>query len=681
MSDRGSLPRQSPPGSLVSTPFQEIGPKMSALPMTPGHGSHSMVEGYFSVKRNKSGNLTLPQSSIPSTPGTRTTTQEITPEHNRKPEKTAQLTQSAHKKQAVSIDTSKAQREQGYVSSPRTASATSGYSQETIYHNAQERPGSVAQRLTHRDSIRPEDEDCELPQNIATLVLNAVPLQLFIAKPTSGDLVWTNSKFDAFRSQGDGRVRDPWKNVHNEDRSGLLKAWKDALRSGSQFTETLRIKRFNSDSDFRWFVFRASTMMSNSGRLLYWLGSFMDVHESHMRDLAASQMQTTMEKDSKMRAMANAIPQILFEAVEGQGVIGVNQQWQMYSGQTDEEAKGLGFARHVHREDMHKCAVLTDTVVTEEGGMTLEQDENGRISYSTEVRLRSKKGDFRWHLIRLIKYQSQVTSSGVGSWYGTCMDIEVRMNLERDLSAANKKVHSEMESKTKFFANMSHEIRTPLNGILGSMPWLVEWQLDHDQRRTLDMIQNSANNLRELVDNILDVTKVEAGKMTLVPKWFSVRSLCEEVIDTCSSRAIERGLELNYSLESDIPSPVKGDPFRVRQVLLNLMGNSVKFTQEGEAYLRCLMRPPPGQDDITNKAHLCFDITDTGRGFNEDEFKRLFKQFGQIEGASQHDAGSGLGLFLSKQLVEMHGGELSVASKVGEGSTFSFYVTVEVDAH
>ena len=118
---------------------------------------------------------------------------------------------------------------------------------------------------------------------------------------------------------------------------------------------------------------------------------------------------------------------------------------------------------------------------------------------------------------------------------------------------------------------MSHEIRTPLNGILGSMPWLIESSLDHDQRRTVDTIQNSANNLRELVDNILDVTKVEAGKMALLPKWFNVRTLCEEVVDTVSSRAIERGLELNYSLDTTVPPMVKGDAFRVRQILLNLM--------------------------------------------------------------------------------------------------------------
>ena len=443
-----------------------------------------------------------------------------------------------------------------------------------------------------------------------------------------------------------------------------------------------------------------------------------------MKNVEASEIEATMARDSKIRALADAIPQILFEAIEGDGIVAVNQQWHSYSGQTLEDARGLGFAKHVHREDLHKCGILSPSEVaaivrspttsssSSESNKTVgpplpaqnnlfspdlnslermiklksvvvEKDENGRLYYLTEIRLKSKRGGYRWFLVRLVRVDTGLgqSQSGKASWYGTCTDIETRKTLERELNQANEKVHSEMSGKTKFFANMSHEIRTPLNGILGSMPWLVDSELDHDQRRTVDTIQNSANNLRELVDNILDVTKVEAGKMALLPKWFHVRNLCEEVVDTVSSRAIERGLELNYSLEANVPVTVKGDAFRVRQVLLNLLGNSVKFTEQGEVYMRCSFRDVSSSDsksDTPNIGLLAFDVVDTGRGFKEDDFQRLFKQFGQVGGASSHEAGSGLGLFLSKQLVEMHGGELSVKSKADEGSTFSFHVKVEM---
>ncbi|KAK5098578.1 hypothetical protein LTR70_002465 [Exophiala xenobiotica] len=707
-SDRASVPRTSPPGSIAGTPLLDEVGMNSHFPPTPSKGGSEMVEGYFSAKRNRSGILNAGKQAAPTTPGGRNT-KEVSPERQRKPDRAQQVPQSSSKKQNVSVDTNKG-RSEAQNHNSRSASLTSEASYEQTPTSGVDR--IEFRRLLHRDSLKPEEGERNLPELIAALMLNAVPLQLFLAKPSNGDLVWTNRKFDAFRSQGEGRVKDPWKNVHSEDQPDLTKMWKQALRTGNQFTHYIRVKRFNSDSDFRWFVFRASTMLSNNGRLLYWVGSFLDVHEQYVKNLEAQDMQATMARDSKIRALADAIPQVLFEAVEGEGIVSVNQQWHTFSGQTLDEARGVGFARHVHRDDLHKCGMLAPADVPraasessqsttssqrtvqgshrrsrslfapddaalatmiQQGSVTAEKDENGRVSYTTEIRLRSKKGEFRWFLVRLVKVED-----GNASWYGTCTDIELRMNLERDLNEANKKVHMEMESKTKFFANMSHEIRTPLNGILGSMPWLVESQLDHDQRRTLDTIQNSANNLRELVDNILDVTKVEAGKMTLLPKWFDVRSLCEEVVDTCSSRAIERGLELNYTLCPDVPSTVKGDPFRLRQVLLNLMGNSVKFTQEGEVYLRCGMKVQPTANETF--ALLNFDVVDTGRGFNESEFKRLFKQFGQIEGASQHDAGSGLGLFLSKQLVEMHGGELSVTSKVGEGSTFSFFIRVETTA-
>jgi signal transduction histidine kinase/CheY-like chemotaxis protein/PAS domain-containing protein len=693
-SDRTSASKGSPGGSAAGTPYLD---QMGLRPMPPtpsGKSGSEMADSYFTAKRQKT-------PGQPTTPGAGPSSDEVA----RKSSQKSQTTSRGQGKK-VAISSAGRHEDQWIHTPPRRASTTT---ESDI--------GEASERADTRNQERP------LPELISQLMLNSVPLQLFLAKPKSGDLVWTNRKFDAFRSQGDERVRDPWKNVHDADRPALMKGWNDILKSGSQFTHYVRVKRFNSDSDFRWFIFRASTLLSASGRLLYWIGSFMDVHEQYIKNIEANEKEATVARDAKLRALADAIPQILFEALEGEGIVSVNQQWHAFSGQSLEDARGLGFAKHVHRDDLFKCGVLspsdaaavsslfsTDTSVSgstsssstqtiqplqrlakftqdtssldrlvDRGIITVERDENDRLSYSTEVRLRSKGGEFRWFLVRLVKVEARGLLSGRASWYGTCTDIDIRKGLERELNRANKKVHSEMESKTKFFANMSHEIRTPLNGILGSMPWLVESNLDHDQRRTVDTIQNSSNNLRELVDNILDVTKVEAGKMTLVYKWFHIRTLLEEIIDTVSSRAIERGLQLNYTVDADVPGTVKGDPFRLRQVLLNLMGNSVKFTEQGEVYTHCSVRPPtPGSGLEANHISLLFDVVDTGRGFNETEFQRLFKQFGQLDGGNNHDAGSGLGLFLSKQLVEMHRGELFAKSQEGEGSTFSFYITVEV---
>ena len=610
-SDRASATKDSPIGSVAGTPLLEHLGFNTALPPTPGKSGQEMVDSYFSAKRR------VGQAS---TPGPKPL--EDSPERSRKSQEKPQSAMRGQSRKSTHGSV-KARVEPSTPTAARPSSV-SAESEASDYYptSAMERFDTMIRRQSQQRSDARDDGERPLPDLISQLMLNSIPLQLFLAKPSTGDLVWTNRKFDAFRSQGEGRVRDPWKNVHDADRNGLVKGWNDALKSGSQFTHYVRVKRFNSDSDFRWFIFRASTLLSNNGRLLYWIGSFLDVHEQYMKTLEASEKEATMARDAKIRALADAIPQVLFEAVEGEGIVSVNQQWHAFSGQTLDEARSLGFARHVHRDDLHKCGVLspadvasitrspppgsakseasssgssTKTVqlplqktlfapdsasldrMIKGGAIAVEKDENGRLSYSTEIRLRSARGEYRWFLVRLVKVESTLLNNSRASWYGTCTDIETRKTLERDLNEANKKVHQEMEGKTKFFANMSHEIRTPLNGILGSMPWLVESTLDHDQRRTVDTIQNSANNLRELVDNILDVTKVEAGKMTLVPKWFHVRSLLEEVVDTVSSRAIERGLELNYSLDADVPVSVKADAFRVRQVLLNLLVSCALF--------------------------------------------------------------------------------------------------------
>ncbi|KAL4879703.1 hypothetical protein BJY04DRAFT_193450 [Aspergillus karnatakaensis] len=556
---------------------------------------------------------------------------------------------------------------------------------------------------------------------VAQLMLNSIPLHLFLAKPQSGEVIWTNSKFDAYRRSQpqDQKLRDPWQNIHNSERNHVAEQWANALRTGSQFTERVRVKRFNDEAAYRWFIFRANPLLSATGEVLYWIGSFLDIHEQHVTELKAAQEREKFAIDAKYRAFSNSVPQIVFEATESRGLIFVNEQWHLYTGQGLEEALNFGFAKHVHHDDLEKCGLLSlhlasgaqtttspsqstegphsniaetgnrdvntgnrVTPVLDElvkrGVASVQRDENGRTFYSTEIRLRSRGGDFRWHLVRLVRVETSSFGSDEASWYGTCTDINDRKNLERELNKAMQQLNNQMESKTKFFSNMSHEIRTPLNGILGTIPFILDTSLDTDQRRMLDTIQNSSTNLRELVDNILDVSRVEAGKMTLVSSWFHVRSVIEDVIDTVSSRAIDKGLEMNYLMDVDVPPMVIGDRFRIRQVLINLVGNAVKFTAQGEIHIRCSIYHDDSVLSNPTETLLNFDVVDTGKGFSAQDAERLMQRFSQLgQNGSQQNAGSGLGLFLSKQLVEMHGGRLTPSSKEGQGAQFSFYVRVD----
>lgn len=556
---------------------------------------------------------------------------------------------------------------------------------------------------------------------VAQLMLNSVPLHLFLAKPQSGEVIWTNSKFDAYRRSQpqEQRMRDPWQNIHSSEREHVAQEWANALRTGSQFTERVRVKRFNDESAYRWFIFRANPLLSSTGEVLYWIGSFLDIHEQHIAELKATQEREKFATDAKYRAFSNSIPQVVFEAAEYRGLIFANEQWHLYTGQKLEEALNFGFAKHVHPDDLEKCGMLSHQLIewhcrstsetkeqisehtrgkatnlperqfghgvtpaldelVKRGVASVQQDENGRVFYSTEIRLRSKGGDFRWHLVRLVRVETSSFGSGEASWYGTCTDINDRKNLERELNKAMQQLNNQMESKTKFFSNMSHEIRTPLNGILGTIPFILDTHLDTDQRRMLDTIQNSSTNLRELVDNILDVSRVEAGKMSLVNSWFHVRSVVEDVIDTVASRAIDKSLEINYLMDVNVPSMVIGDRFRIRQVLINLVGNAVKFTSQGEIHICCSVLYDQSAVSKNTELLLNFDVVDTGKGFSARDAERLMQRFSQLgQNGSQQHAGSGLGLFLSKQLVEMHGGRLTPSSKEGQGAKFSFYVKVD----
>ncbi|KAJ5135156.1 uncharacterized protein N7515_004434 [Penicillium bovifimosum] len=680
-SERSSV-KCSPAVSALGTPQLNFG-QLSAT-LSPGTSSQSAREGsdsYFNVPQHK---------------GARDSSTHRPRLHKSKTAANFDLSASISTGRSGNSDEFNTNEQSSHVASP-----------------LQEIRPPIAPSPTQQSSRQPSTSSFyaqlqrELPRpfsdTIAQLMLNSIPLHLFLAKPQTGEVIWTNSKFDAYRrsQHHEQKLRDPWQNIHSSEREHVHSNWANALRTGAQFTERVRVRRFNDESAYRWFIFRANPLLSSTGEVLYWIGSFLDIHEQHIAELEAIKEREKFAIDAKYRAFSNSIPQVVFEATENRGLIFVNEQWNLYTGQTLEEAHDLGFAKHVHPNDLEKCSGLSlnrtadnsdqtnngpsefmvgsalDELVRR-GVASLQKDGDGRVFYSTEIRLRSRSGDFRWHLVRLVRVKTSSFGSEEASWYGTCTDINDRKNLERELNKAMQQLNNQMESKTKFFSNMSHEIRTPLNGILGTIPFILDTQLDSDQRRMLDTIQNSSTNLRELVDNILDVSRVEAGKMSMVKSWFHIRSMIEDVIDTIASRAIDKGLEINYLIGEDLPSMVIGDRFRIRQVLINLLGNAVKFTAQGEIHICCDMYRDPSSAPGSTEAFLNFEVVDTGKGFSSEDAERLMQRFSQLgENGSQQHAGSGLGLFLSKQLVEMHGGKLTPSSKEGQGAKFSFNVKVD----
>ena len=287
------------------------------------------------------------------------------------------------------------------------------------------------------------------------------------------------------------------------------------------------------------------------------------------------------------------------------------------------------------------------------------------IDNKTEA-VRFPGGQIRWMQTTRFPYKDETgTIAGV---VGISHDITEQEIAKKSLTHARQKAEEANVAKSQFLANMSHEIRTPMNGVIGMADILKRTNLSPQQDEYVDIILRSGNNLIDIINDILDFSKIESGKIILERIPFSIRNIIEEIGDLLSTKASNKGINLATFIEPDVPELVKGDPVRLKQILLNLVNNGIKFTSEGDVIINVKLN-----ETSEDKYEMYFEVIDSGIGIPDDAQAYLFDSFTQVDPSTTRKfGGSGLGLAISKRLAEQMGGEIGVASNVNSGSKFWF---------
>jgi PAS domain S-box-containing protein len=434
--------------------------------------------------------------------------------------------------------------------------------------------------------------------------------------------------------------------VHPEDVERVRLASLETDRARPSYTCEYRV--ILPQGGERWIAEKADVAHGPNGEILRITGALIDVTDRKRTEAAL----TSTEKRLARTMLGTRDGVWERDVTTGR----------LWFGPHFEELLGLETGELGHSRERFWALVHPEDVARTQ--QVLDDHLSLGTACDVETRVRHKAGHYEWMRFRA---QAERDSAGRATWLAGSMQLVTDRKLAEQAALDAKLVaEAANRAKSSFLANVSHEIRTPMNGVIGMSQILSETDLDPTQREYVDIIRGSANSLLSLINDVLDLSKIEADRLELEQVDFDVRDV---VYDTASATALQaavKGIELVVDIDADVPVLARGDPVRLRQIILNLIGNAEKFTHEGHILLRLSCTNGNGGNSVMH-----IEVSDTGIGIPADRLDRLFKSFSQVDSSTtRHYGGTGLGLSIVKRLVQRMGGDVTVESQVGKGSKF-----------
>ncbi|MCX8027092.1 MAG: PAS domain-containing protein [Thermodesulfovibrionales bacterium] len=451
------------------------------------------------------------------------------------------------------------------------------------------------------------------------------------------------------------RVETFYDNLHPDEVNRVSNIINDYLK-GLIPDYTVEFRMRHKNGHYVWILSKGEALRDSNGYPYRMAGSHIDI--TYLKQIE----QTLRESEEKFRIIANNIEEIFWlRSKDNKKMLYISPAYEKIWGRPCSELYDdpNSFLKHVHKDDLEKVI------------QHLNNDFLNNEPFNLEYRIVRPDGEIRWIWARSFRVLDNKDNIIYNT--GVAIDITERKRMEMRLALAKEVAEQANRAKSEFLANMSHEIRTPMNAIIGMADILKSTDLSDEQRHYCEVISNSANSLLSIINDILDFSKIEAGKIDIEQEPFSLKALIFEVYDMFNHQAIQKGLKLFLSIDENLPDTYLGDRGRLRQILVNLMSNAIKFTQQGEVSISANMI-----SRYESYVSLNITVKDTGIGIPKEKMHMLFNAFTQLDASTTKQfGGTGLGLAISQKLAELMGGKIRAESTVGEGATFTLTITLK----